>query len=277
MDNNCGANSTTGAFFTQQPLQIIDAGVKVSGSITSSRNHSHNHPLVEQSSLVCNGHCVQNGVVKKTELISIWSDNAVSLPSKMLITLWWGKVGHYNGGRVYSACNLDRLNGIAEPLENDLSEISNCADFNESLRLLEAVFRKFEKGGDYHIDGVGKSFFTKWLYFWFLSHPLASNPDFLPVIADKWMCYAIYAAMCDHEDASRHELFNTGYSSPDLRLRRYSHASSYITFIRYFNSLVDEMRQFQMELTPLVLEDVIFNKSREITPIYFAADQGLFN
>ena len=194
--------------------------------------------------------------LSKTALLEIWKDGDVSFVAKCLATIWWGRPDHRVSSRVYSVSNLGILS--RRQIEEEFNSLSEEKDASVFKARLELLYSRFLRGGDFHLNGVGVSFFTKFFYFFFASHPPKSIPDYLPVIADDVMRSAVFAEMID-----RGEDVNSVFYTRDASLR------SYIGYVDKFNTIAEDC-----QVSSFVLEDIVFNRSRGIGNVYVAAYNG---
>jgi len=194
--------------------------------------------------------------LSKTALFEIWKDGDVSFVAKCLATIWWGRPDHRVSSRVYSVSNLGILS--RRQIEEEFNSLSEEKDASVFKARLELLYSRFLRGGDFHLNGVGVSFFTKFFHFFFASHPPKSIPDYLPVIADDVMRSAVFAEMID-----RGEDVNSVFYTRDASLR------SYIGYVDKFNTIAEDC-----QVSPFVLEDIVFNRSRGIGNVCVAAYNG---
>lgn len=258
----------------EQRSILADAAVNITAQINRTVDCiGTENPIIPASIKAATQYAENEGYLKKSELLSIWCDEQISFAAKCLITIWWGKPSHLISTSVYTEHNLAILSN--PEVEQDFITLADEVNFARFLDGMRDLFRKFERGGEYHLNGINTAFFTKIFHFYFASHPIASNPDFLPVIADKWMKLAVYAEMSDKGDDARHTIFSLRNNDPqniDFACHNGSAASSYLDFISYFNEAVHDMKADFSSLTPFVLEDVVFNDSKEITPLFVHKD-----
>lgn len=252
-----------------------DAPVVLSGFIHQAERISGNHRLLYLTKQHICHFSSENGSLRKSELLKLWKDEDIEFSCKILATILWGGLSHRLGRRVYSSNNFDNILSLENQIKNDFENLSHKDTFDDFVVGLKILFKNFEKGGIYHINGVGIAFFTKIFHFWFASHPLVSRPGFLPVIADKWMKLAVYAEMADNNDDSRFELFSVRNGNPDsidFRRNQGNADDAYVRFILYFNDVANNLNDRHSDLTPFMLEDILFNESKAITPLYVSKD-----
>lgn len=194
--------------------------------------------------------------LSKTALLVIWKDGDVSFVAKCLATIWWGRPDHRVSSRVYSVSNLGLL--CRRQIEDEFNSLSNEIDASVFKAKLEFLYSRFLRGGDFHLDGVGVSFFTKFFHFFFASHPPKSIPDYLPVIADDVMRSAVFGEMLD-----RGENVDEVFYPRDVSLRSY---------VRYADKFNQFAREFHID--PFIFEDMVFNKSRGIGKTYVSGYNG---
>lgn len=252
-----------------------DGPVEISRFERQAQRVSGNHRLVEATKRAITRFSFEEGLLKKSELLELWRSENMDFACKVLATIWWGGPNYQLERLIYSSANLDKILMLESPIRRDLEVLSQIDAFGEFVIGLKSLFCKFERGGEYHIAGVDVAFFTKIFHFWFASHPLASCPDFLPIIADKWMKLAVYAEMADNNDDSRFELFSVKEGKPDnidfVRIQK-SAGDAYIRFICYFNDSVNKLKAQYPRLTPFIVEDILFSESKAITPLYVSKD-----
>jgi len=256
----------------EQRENFVDAEVPIAIEIRRTVEHLGQNPVVVQAMDAVSVYAADGNLSKK-EVLDIWGYDTVSFAAKCLVTLWWGHPSRFVSHLVYSQRNMDIL---ADPqFEASFQEVTKSTDIAQFLERLKALFRLFERNGDYHLDGVNVAFFTKIFHFYFWTHPCDSCRGFLPVIADKWMKLAVYAEMADNGDNSRYELFTVQNGNPDSIDFRYvnnSAAESYIEYITYFNNKVSLLKGEYPHLSPFILEDILFNDSQQITPLFVRKD-----
>ncbi len=226
------------------------AGYPILGRIQQAMNISGHHPVIQNAydtleQKGCNLHHFTSDI-----LVGIWASDDVEMTTKILSALWWGNVNFLVCNRVFSEANTDLLQQVAPVLERRLSALSSEPDnalFKSGLKnLFDDLF-----AGALHLDGVSVSFFTKFFFFWFRSHPVVSIPGFLPVICDRWLAKAVYADMVVQRDCARVEIFKKRGAEVSLRGNL---SESYWTFCDYFNN-----RARQLNISPVVLERVLFS------------------
>ena len=211
---------------------------------------SGHHPVIQNAYITleqrgCNLHHFTSDI-----LVGIWASDEVEITTKVLSTLWWGNVNYLVCNRVYSRANVDLLERIAPMLENRLLELSNEPNVDLFKSRLLSLFNDLCTG-ELHLDGVSVSFFTKFFFFWFRSHPVVSIPGFLPVICDRWLAKAVYADMVVQRDCARVEVFKKKGEEVSLRG---NFSESYWTFCDYFNN-----RARQLNISPVDLERILFS------------------
>lgn len=240
----------------QDNIGMHDASVHLDGQIALCRRLIGDSTTLfkEAVSVVTKSWDVEHRLTK-SGLLAIWKNKNYSFGAKCLVTLWWGRPNHRLSRRVYSAKNIESLSfsGMEEAFDS-LYEERNFEKFKEGL---ESLYVRFCRG-DLHLDGIGVSFFTKFIHFFFASHHPKSNPGYLPVIADVIMRSAVFAEMID-----RGENVNTVFYTRDASLR------SYKGYVDRFNAIADNCK-----VSPFVLEDIVFNRSRGIGSTYVAAYNG---
>lgn len=238
----------------EKPI-IVNNPVLLKGQVTLClRLLGDNNPYVSEAQQAVVKYAQTRDRLNKSELLAIWKDIDFSFTAKCLVTLWWGRPDHRVAAtRAYSQDNLDILS--AGRLENTLKSLRDEEDFPSFKSGLEMLFRSFSKGGEFYLNGIGVSFFTKFFHFYFASHLPKSNPKYLPVIADEIMRDAVFAEMIDcGEDV------NTVFNSRDASLR------SYTGFTDKFNDYAKILN-----ISPFILEDVIFNRSKGIGRVYVSS------
>lgn len=228
--------------------------VSVKGQINvCSRLLGRDNAFVSEAIQAISKHGQPDDRLNKIGLLDIWSDTVYSFAAKCLVTLWWGYPDHRVSAKVYSQKNLEKLS--AGNIENAFNTLRDEKDFSTFKTGLENLYRDFSRGGEFYLNGIGVSFFTKFFHFYFASHSPKSNPTYLPVIADDIMRSAVFAEMIDSgEDV------NTVFYSRDASLR------SYTGFTDKFNDYSKKLN-----ISPFILEDVIFNKSKGIGRVYVSS------
>lgn len=256
----------------------VNAPVNISTEIQRAQGGIGQTSVYRDSLTTVYRYASENGKLKKSELRAIWSDEQILFASKCLVTLWWGHPSHLVSHMLYSVENLEILS--RPEVEASFHELVSLTDFQQFLSGLKDLYKKFESGGAYHLAGVNTAFFSKLFHFYFATHPIASNPDFLPVIADSVMIKAMYAEMVDRQMQDRRELFNVALNRPTpiaLRTNRGSSADSYLKFISHFNAFAKDLSANNEEmagLTPFILEDILFKSSKDLSDLYLRADNG---
>ena len=242
---------------TQLYPQTNRAPYPIESRIRSAIRYSEGHPIVQGAAdYLRNNFDTSN--FSGNDLLDIWRDYDVQFTTKCLATFWWGNLSHQIA-TAYSYNNMERLGAISGELLHHLELTSSEASFDTAIDRLRTIFMSFEPGGQFKLERVGVSFFTKLFEFFFASHPIESNPDFLPIICDDWLRRGLYVEMSDREDVdSRNVVYNTPSS---LRAHARSYADSYINFCVYFNQRVTELRNEFPELTPFTLEGYVFSQT----------------
>ena len=192
----------------------------------------------------------------KTGLLELWKDKCISFGAKCLVTIWWGRPNYRVLSRVYSDENVEMLR--AKEIERLFNSLFEEKDFDTFREGLEILYTKFSRHGDFHLDGIGVSFFTKIFHFYFASHPPKSNPNYLPVIADDILRMAVFAELIDREEG-----VNEVFYVDDASLR------SYVRYVDKFNTIAKDYR-----ISPFVLEDIVFNLSKGLGLLYVAGYNG---
>lgn len=237
---------------------LVNNPVLLRGQIkVCSRLLGEDNPFVREALQAVAKHGQSDCRLHKEGLLCIWSDTLFSFATKCLITLWWGFPDHRVVAKVYSLENLAKLS--SGNIEKAFNSLRNEKDFSVFKFGLEKLYRAFLRGGEFHLNGIGVSFFTKFFHFYFASHPLKSNPSYLPVIADDIMRMAVLSEMID-----RGEDVNAIFYRSDASLR------SYTDYSDKFNSYAADFPK----ITPFVLEDILFNMSRGIGKAYLAGYNG---
>lgn len=237
----------------EKPI-IVNNPVLLKGQVTLClRLLGDNNPYVIEAQQAVVKYGQTNGRLNKSELLEIWKDIDFSFASKCLVTLWWGHPNYRVAARAYSQDNLDKLS--AGSIENAFKSLRDEEDFPTFKSGLEILYRGFSLGGEFHLNGIGVSFFTKFFHFYFASHLPKSNPKYLPVIADEIMRDAVFAEMVDLE-----EDVNIVFDSRDASLR------SYTRFADKFNDYAKNLN-----ISPFILEDDIFNRSKGIGRAYVSS------
>lgn len=265
-------------FLNTSGLSYSDKSIKISGQVNISNEYIGHHNVFLEAQQSVEHYLNRDGRLHKSELLSLWIDENISFAAKCLITLWWGHPSRFVYDRAYSINNLDRLSN--PEMEAAFLYVSACTTQNEAYRGLRSLYEKFEDGGEFCLNGIGITFFTKFFHFYFASHPIIAMPDYLPVIADSHMMDAVYAEMVDNDEEERHHLFKTRVGNKpyaSFRTHNGSTADSYIGFANYYNTKVTTLKQEFPDLTPFLLEDILFTKAEKLSTLYIGADSnGLF-
>lgn len=236
------------------PKACVDVEIPIRGQINvSERTLGESNPLIKEAITSIKkkrGGCDQ---ISKTDLLYFWASETLSFAAKCLITLWWGHPNFRIATKAYSLSNFRKLKELK--IEECLKGLSQESDIKLFKNGLEQLYRKFCRGGDYYLKGIGTTFFTKFFHFWFASHPSKSCPGYLPVIADDIVRKAVFAEMIDRGENPA-VLFHISDAS----------LKSYVGFSDKFNSYSDDYR-----IKPFVLEDIVFNRSKGIGDTYLSA------
>lgn len=184
----------------------------------------------------------------RNNLLDVWRSDGCSFSTKYIATLWWGNVNFRIKARVFSPGNMTRLQDVSPRLEQALTEASAAADFPEFQNRLTAIFENMLRGGDFYIACVGSAFFTKVLQFFFAANPVAANPGFLPIIADRWLMQAVYCEMTDLGAAElRDHVFRFYNGAVSLRNEP---AAAYGEYIGFFNDRCAELGVSAWDMEP---------------------------
>lgn len=233
---------------------LANEPVPLKGQInTCLRLLGEDNPIVHEARQAVAKHGQPEDRLNKQGLLDIWKDTSLSFATKCLITLWWGHPNYRVAAKVYSNGNLNKLSEVS--LEEAFIKLRDEQDFHTFKTGLEILYRDLSYGGEFHLNGIGVSFFTKFFHFYFASHSPKSNPTYLPLIADDIMRSAVFAEMIDCE-----EDVNTVFYSKDASLR------SYTRFTDKFNDYAKKLN-----ISPFILEDVIFNRSKGIGRVYVSS------
>lgn len=252
-----------------------DESIRIAGQVIIANRCLEHHAVFLEARQSVEYFLNQDGRLRKSELLSLWSDENISFAAKCLITLWWGHPSRFVYDKVYSTTNLDCLSNP----EMEAAFLSVSASFtqDEAYNRLRELYVNFENRGRFCLDGIGISFFTKFFHFYFASHPIEAMPHYLPVIADSHMIDAVYAEMADNDEEERHYLFRTHVGNKPyatFRTHNGSTSDSYIGFVNYYNTKVDTLRQEFPNLTPFLLEDILFNRAGMLSTLYIGADSN---
>lgn len=255
-----------------------DRPVNVSSQISIADRYIGRHNVFLEAQRSIEHFLTRDGRLSKSELLSLWKNENISFAAKCLITLWWGHPSRFVYDSVYSIANLDQLSNPG--IEAAFLSVSASTIQDEAYSSLRNLYINFEDGGGFYLNGIGISFYTKFFHFFFASHPITAIPDYLPVIADSHMIDAVYAEMVDNDEEERHHIFRTRVGNKpyaSFRTHNGSTADSYIGFANYYNAKVNTLKQEFPELTPFLLEDIIFNKAGRLSTLYIGADSnGIF-
>lgn len=257
---------------------FIDSSILISGQVRVANGYIGHQNVFQEAQRSVELFLNRDGRLRKSELLSIWQNETTSFAAKCLITLWWGHPSRFVYDRVYSTDNMDILSN--PDLEAAFLSVTNAQTLQEAFDNLKALYNNFERNGEFSLDGVDVSFFTKFFHFYFVSHPIAAMPDYLPVIADSHMIDAVYAEMVDNDEEERCHLFRTRVGNKpcaSFRTHNGSTADSYIGFANYYNAKVDILKQEFPDITPFLLEDILFTRAEKLSTLYIGADSnGLF-
>jgi hypothetical protein len=233
---------------------ITDDAVALGGQIELSRRFLGNdNPIVSEAESSLSEYGKPDRRLCKTGLLKIWESDRMSFAAKCLVTIMWGHPDHRSAAKVYSEHNLVILN--SGDIERQFYSLFQENDFEAFKTGLDSLYREFNRGGAFHLNGIGVSFFTKLFHFFFASHPPKSNPGYLPVIADEIIRSAVFAEMMD-----RGENVNDVFYTKDATLRTYT------GYTDRFNSYALDYP----DINPFALEDILFNKSKGLGEIYVA-------
>lgn len=237
--------------------QTNRAPYPIESRIRSAIRYSEGHPIVQGAAdYLRNNFDTSN--FSGNDLLDIWRDYDVQFTTKCLATFWWGNLSHQIA-TAYSYNNMERLGAISGELLHHLELTSSEASFDTAIDRLRTIFMSFEPGGQFKLERVDVSFFTKIFEFYFASHPLESNPEFLPIICDKWLRKGLYVEMTDRGDLNHRNLL---YSTPSsLRKHSGSYADSYLDFCNSFNQRVRDLKNEFHDLTAFALEGYIFSQT----------------
>jgi hypothetical protein len=246
----------------EQLLQVnYEGGIQypVQRRIDLALNYSNHHNLV-----VAAANMVQReygAALSRENLFELWRNEEYSLGIKYLSTLWWGNKTRH-ASVAYSNDNICTLNRIQVDLSAVLNQIAASNNFNEALDLLSELFYEMEphrnhRGGNFYLKQIGSAFFTKVLQYYFASHPLESNPAFLPIICDQWLCKAVYIEMTENDQIVQRDAIFTNPIT--FRCHNDSCSDSYIAFINYFNARVGQLTAVYPDLTSFEMEGRIFS------------------
>ena len=218
-----------------------------------ARETSHHHHIVERAySDLKENRDYSLDRFGRDALRSVWRSN-LSFTTKYLATLWWGNTGR-NFTRVFTPENMEKLNGFAHDLENDLRAATKAKDLNGFWNLLNELFNKLDQqNGEYKLSRISYAFFTKMLQFFFASHPIAARNEFgsrpyLPVISDQWIMKAVYVDMA-------RELRGKTFSANAKTISLKNTPDSYRVFVDYFNSRSNHLGRNAWELEELLFRN----------------------
>lgn len=234
---------------------LANEPVPLKGQInTCLRLLGEDNPIVHEARQAVAKHGQPEDRLNKQGLLDIWKDTSLSFATKCLITLWWGHPNYRVAAKVYSNGNLNKLSEGS--LEKAFNKLRDEKDFHTFKTGLEILYRDLSYGGEFHLNGIGVSFFTKFFHFYFASHSPRSNPTYLPVIADDIMRMAVFSEMID-----RGEDVNEIFYCCDASLR------SYTDYADKFNAYASDFRN----ITPFILEDILFNRTKGLGSTYVSA------
>ena len=188
--------------------------------------------------------------IGRPELYAIWGDASEPLYVKILTTFWWGGLSHQNQAPLfYNIENLDKLHGMCENMQADLTNINNPnGNFQEGIN--DLYNRLKLPNGEYKLRGINTAFFSKILQF-------AISNQIQPIIADKWSTRAILADMINQNHVFNQIFILGGNSANNLTIKFRGSAKNefqkYYSMLEYFNN-----RCNQLEINPLVMEEIMF-------------------
>ena len=189
-------------------------------------------------------------------MLALWGNDIVPMITKCLATFWWGNLSR-GVATAYSTENINRILAFSDNLVRDMEAVRDAATFDAAMNCLRNLFHSFEPEGDYKLNQVNVSFFTKLFEFYFASHPLVSNPDFLPIICDVWLRQGVYVEMTDRNENG---LRGMVFTNPTiLRQQNRSYAEGYISFCIYFNQRVRELKEAYPDLSAFVMEGYVYS------------------
>ena len=240
--------------------QIVDklypGNARMAYSVTErvdlALRHSHNDVLVRQTANLIERD--YHSTLSGDDLIKIWQDDEYPFASKYLATLWWGNKKRH-ASTVYAPENIQLMNN--PQILDAMRRVQTQKDFGEAMSALQEVYQGMCEGGTYYIPQVGPAFFSKVLEYYFAAYPLSSNPEFLPIICDIWLCRAVYAEMTERGEIS---LRDSIFRSPTaFRMREGSTWGCYLDYINYFNCRVTELQAKFPDLSAYMLEGYLFS------------------
>lgn len=231
-----------------------NAWIAISGQISLSQNQlGGNNPIFREALYAVDNPIRGHQRLRKTDVLELWGNDNLSFAAKCLITLWWGHPNHLTAARAYSEANFAKLaSAELEEAFTGLTAETDLTNFKTGLDLLSV---KFSRGGEYHLDCIDISFYSKFFHFWFASHPPVSCPQYLPVIADDIIRKAVYAEMMD-----RGEDVNLVFYQRNASIK------SYVAFADKFNEYAG-----YCHIEPFLLEDKLFGSARGLGDIYVSA------
>lgn len=227
-------------------------GYNIAGQINRALESSNHHNIVALALNELNDNNIDLQHFNRETLRNVWEGDVYSFTTKYLVTLWWGNVDHRLFNRVYSAINMNRLQEIAQNLENNLLIATECENTNEFLIHIRHLFREMMNNGDLYLSYISSAFFTKVLQFYFASHPIQAQNNYIPIIADQWLMKAVYCELTDlgrYEDRDNMFIINANNS---IALHN-NNAESYANYVNFFNN-----RSIELETTSWYLEGCLF-------------------
>lgn len=227
-----------------QPLQAA-GGYNIENQINRTINASVGHEIVLLAHNELN-HFQGIDLLHFTRdmLRDVWASNC-HITTKYLATLWWGNVNYRIFNRVFSAQNMDRLQGISAVLGESLEILSYSV---KAQTLLDIFVRMYHPRGDLKVPYVGYAFFTKVLQFSVAAYQ-RDDQVLLPIIADQWLMKALYCEMTDAGFGLRDDIFviaPNGISLQDI-------PESYYSYVDWFNH-----RCQSLNVTPWDMEGRLF-------------------
>lgn len=241
-------------------------GYPIANRIEQAIRFSHRHATVIRAADDVSRVCNDLNLFSSNHLLLVWGDNHITITSKIFATLWWGNIGR-NASKVFSPQTIASLETNANDIQNALETISAETDFTHVKNNLQLLFTDFCRGGIFHIEGVDVSFFTKFFHFWFQTHPLASNPQFLPIICDSYLRQAVYADMVEEGIFTRADIFKIDqFNGIWLRGNLFN---SYWEYISYFNR-----RAVDLDVSPFELEQRCFTDAAKREAAVIVANES---
>lgn len=202
-------------------------------------------------------------------LLNKYNNVEISFSTKILLAFWWGGLSHqYQAPLFYKEDNLDKIQNFSEDLEIDLRHSINLDEHKFKVSL-SAIFKSLYDG-NYKMDGIKISYFTKIFQFFFKEAYDKGLINVLPIIADKWSMRAGFAMMLedgfDYKTVFREPRIESAknieinFSGSNMNV-----FDSYWGFAKYFTEKAYALNEANpsMDFNPFKLEEILFGRGRD--------------